>query len=414
MKSSADPHIAYRPSPASHPEFWDTILNGLLRGKVLAVVNMLENAGWKHAKSGTDDSGDTQARVSMFSTGYSGLALTNVEKVVGAAAQMLEQCPAIHGNWDIRGNEWILFRAQVARSLENLRTFAEGKNRHLKESAAFNASSFSGSARKAESQVPWDIYQRLLTLYNIILGQSNSIIANAQDWCDASIGLLAWWDEGREDRRVAPLGQSQFRATSRVTDAKIYMRKLRRSFELATSPDSSNLAVNSTRPVEIGLASLFEGDNEAVVTLLRAWSGPISSAMAEVANIAGWLPAAKQQDLLDMDEEDMMVLDQSAPSPSKADSAKDQALISYAKSVAHRGDLQAGSIIRDGWQISIALFGRLDVPERSKYLIGEFLKGFPLDSSATVDRLWKLLNDVGMQDHAQSVADVSGISLFYA
>ncbi|EHL03707.1 hypothetical protein M7I_0353 [Glarea lozoyensis 74030] len=41
-----------------------------------------------------------------------------------------------------------------------------------------------------------------------ISGELTILWSDAQDWCEATIGLLVWWDEGKEDRRVA-LGQSR-------------------------------------------------------------------------------------------------------------------------------------------------------------------------------------------------------------
>jgi hypothetical protein len=409
-----DPYIsqfedvqAHRPSPANHPLFWETVFYGLLRGRVVAVVNILKNAGWKYARAGMED---VRASGLGGQAGYTGLALTNVEKVVNAAVQVLSQCPAVHGDWNIRGSDWTLFRIRVAQALDDLKTFAEGKNRKLNEAMDFGktgrSDTFSRTARKAESQVPWTIYQNLLTLYGHIGGDSSAILASAQDWCEASVGLLVWWDEGKEDKRLT-LGRSPARAGLRDPDAKTYIRKLRLSFDLAIS-ESTDFEVNSLSLVEVGLATLFEGDIEAVVELLRAWSGPVSSALAEIANLAGWLPPAEPQNLINMgslDQDDMDILGINS-SPSKADGVKDKTLITYAKSVADVGKLQYGAIMRDGWEISIAIYGRLDSPTRSEDIVGNFLKRFPLESSATVDKLWQLLNDIGMSRHAENVAEV--------
>jgi len=405
---------AHRPSPANHPLFWITILNALLRGKVVAVVNIMKNAGWRHAHLAIEEIHSQPGH------GYTGVALANVEKVIGAATQVLSLCPAVHGDWNVRGSEWTLFRLRVVRALEDLKTFAEGsdKDRYFSETDRFGRSSlaeksYSQTARKAESRVPWDIYQNLLSFYGIVIGESSAIIAHAQDWCEATVGLLVWWDEGHEDRQLV-LSRSQVkrRTSSKESDAEIFLRKLRRSFELVVTAESTDFQVNTMNPVEVGLASLFEGDSESVVGFLRAWSGPVSSAVAEVATLAGWLPQAEPQSLINMgslDQDDLDLLGINS-SPSKTDGVKDRTLILYANSVSQRKQMKSSGITREGWELAIAILGRLDSDSRSEEMVGDFLRDFPLNSSTTVDRLWRLLNDIGMARHAESTAEVRSLS----
>lgn len=428
MDEHHDPYLyqfeevqAHRPSPANHRLFWDTVLNGVLRGKVVAVANIMKSAGWRHAWVGMDGTRDQQNQV-----GYSGTALSNVERAVGAAYQILAQCPAVHGDWNIRGGDWTLFRLRVAQALEDLKSFAEGGDRSHYEPEAIDEGGFGDStmagrpgtyaktAKKAESQVPWDIYQNLVTLYSLVMGDSNAIIANAQDWCEATVGLLVWWDEGKEDRRLA-LGRSQAyrRSTAKDSDDEIYLRKLSRSFESATA-DSNDFQVNTLDPIEVGLASLLEGDSEAVVGFLRAWSGPVSSAVAEVASLAGWLPASDPQSLINLDSLDQDDMDLLGISPTKnPDGLKDQTLITYARSLAQRGQLKSATgASREGWELSIAVLGRLDSAARSEEMVGDFLKDLPLNSSTIVDKLWRLLNDIGMTSHAENTAEVRTTACF--
>jgi len=395
---------AYRPSPASHPLFWDTILNGLLRGRVTAVAHLLSHAGWRNARGEMDG---------ILSAGYKGIALANVEKVVSAAVKVLNLCPAVKGDWDIRNDQWTVFRFQASQALEDLRTFAEGNNRDSRESVNYGTSrlsdTYSRTAKKAESQVPWEVYQQLQILYSILTGDSKAIMANAQDWVEATVGLLAWWDEGKEDRRLA-LGRSHVvprKALSRDSDGEVYLRKLRRAFDVVTT-ESSELHVQSTNLIELGLASLLEGDNEAVINILRAWSGPVSTAVAEIASMAGWLPRAEPQSLINMgslDQDDLNTLGISS-SPSKEDGIKDQTIIAYANSIASYGTLEAQGFTREGWEVAISILGRLDSTTRIEDMIENFLQGFSLDSASTVDRLWILLNHIGMYHHAEHTAEV--------
>lgn len=406
----------HRPSPANHSLFWDVVFNNLLRGKIESVVNIMRNGGWRHARGGSDE-----ARSQNGQVGYTGAALTNVEKVISAATDVLSQCPAYQGDWDTRSGDWTLFRIKASQALDDLKRFAEGKDYDHAESLRSGnfgstvpkTDTYSRTAKKAQSLVPWFVYQRLISLYNFMMGDKDEILSNSQDWCEATFGLLVWWDEGRDDRQVA-LGKSRndYRAASRSSDAEGYLHKMRKSFETATA-EVTGLHVNTSDPVEVGLASLLEGDSESVIGFLRAWSGPISSAVAEIGSLGGWLPLSEPQNLMNMslDEQDLMVLGLDA-SPSKSDSVKDKTLVAYSKALSHRGVLKSGnSATIEGWELSIAVLGRLDSAARSEEMVGEFLRGFKLDSSGTVDKLWKLLNDIGMSNQAENTAEVSLLSI---
>ncbi|TVY31118.1 Nucleoporin [Lachnellula hyalina] len=402
--SQFDEIQVHRPSPANHQLFWGAIFNGILRGKMVSVINTLKDAGWRHARGGMDDMRNLSGQV-----GFTGQSLINIEKVASAAVVALSTCPGIDGDWNTRGSDWTLFRLRVSQSLEDLKNFAEGKDRGHNASTVsdrFGKSSmgtYSTIARKAESQVPWSIYQNFLTLYSLVLGDSAAVISNAQDWCEATVGLVLWWDGGKNNRR-SYLGQSR--------DNGVYLRRLREALALVTG-DTTDFQVNTLNPVEVGLASLIDGDNEAVVGFLRAWSGPVSSAVAEVASIGGWLPPAEPQSLINMgslDQDDMDLLGINS-SPSKTDGIKDQTLIIYARSLTNRGELQSTAASqtrqqsREGWELAIAVLGRLDSVARSEEMVGNFLSDFHLDSAGTVDKLWVLLIDIGMTRHAEASAE---------
>jgi hypothetical protein len=398
---------SHNPSPSNHQLFWDTVFNCLIRGKVLSVATILDDAGWHYARNDTD-----APRVPFAPTGFSGAALTNIEKVVDAAVTVLRSCPGVHGDWNLRSSDWTLFRLKASAALEDLRNFAEGRNRDSRSAA--KSGTYSKTAQKAESKVPWHIYQNLVIIYSIVMGDMSAIVESSEDWLEATIGLMAWWDEGKDERRLT-LGRSQtaYRAAARDTDDQAFRRKLRRSFGIATA-DTTDFAVNSADEIEVALASLFEEDYVSVIGFIRGWSGPVSSAVAEVASLAGWLPQVEEKSLIDMgslDQDDMDLLGLNA-SPPKADGVKDQTLITYAQALAQVGELKSSprsefpQVVREGWEISLALFGRLDSTERSDEMVTTFLEGFKLDSSSTVDKLWTLLNDIALSRHAELVAEV--------
>ncbi|PBP19075.1 aconitate hydratase [Diplocarpon rosae] len=401
----------WKPSPAAHRLFWSVMVGQLLRGQILAVIDVLRRAGWENVVS---DSDSMQSQ--LGSKEFSGPVLDSVNRVIAEAVETMGSCPAVRGDWNTKSNDWTFFRSSASRALGRLKDFAEGNKRDRIEVAGSRPSppigSYASRAQKAESKLPWSVYQGLVTMYNLMIGDKHTIISASGDWFEATVGLLVWWEEGRDDRRLAPLGRSQstYRAASRESDDVAYRRKLRTSFQIATGKDTSVFSVNSATGVEVCLASLFEGDLEAVVGFLRGWSGPVSSAVAEVASLGGWLPRTEEKNLINMgglDEDDMDVLGYT--SPSRVDGVKDKTLIAYARSLANRGALR-GTVAgraqnREGWELTISILGRLDCAERAEEMISEFLNRFLLDSSKTVDKLWKLLNDIDMPRHAEQVAD---------
>lgn len=406
--SQIDQIITHRPSPANHTQFWDSIFEGLLRGNILSVINILREAGWRHAKNGSEDPRSE-------SHGFSGVALSNIERVMNAAVEVLSQCPAVHGDWNIRSSDWELFRLKIRQSLEALKTFAEGNSKDRRSGlndSTMSQSAYGRTARKAESQVPWHIYQNLVRLYNFVMGERTTIIESSFDWLEATIGLLVWWDESKEDRRLASRKTQAFRA-NRENDEESYLRKLKSSFQAVTH-SSGDFEINTADELEVGLASVLDGDNESVIGFIRGWSGPLASAVAEIASLGGWLPHAIQKDLIELDQDDIDLLGLES-SPSKEDGVKDMTLKQYANGLQDRGQLRSSSqppIVREGWELAISVLGRLDSAVASEEMVGNFLRSFALEGSSTVDKLWRLLNDLGMSRHAEDIAEVRYIPTF--
>jgi hypothetical protein len=414
--SQLDEIQKHRPSPAHHPLFWNTVMNSLLRGRVVAVVHALKTAGWRHARNSLGDRDGSEV-------GYTGIALTNIEKVISDAIQILQQCPATKGDWDIKDGDWTLFRLGIHKAKETLRTFAEGQARARLESpearnfgkkSMSGQESYSGIAKKAESRVPWDIYQNLLTIYNLILGDFDPMVESSQDWCEATVGLVVWWNPSRNDRRLA-LRRSRL---STETEYESYQRKIADSFYRATD-ESTDFQVNTNNSVEVALACLFEGDIESVIGLLSSWSGPVSAAVVEIASLGDWLPHGESQNFIpmdDLDQDDMDLLGIN-PQSCNADSVKDHTLIVYATALAQCVQLESKprvghpKIARNGWELAIEVLGRLDSAKRSEEEVGNMIRDLPLNLGVTVDKLWRLLNELGMTAHAENIAEVSYRSL---
>lgn len=385
----------YKPSPACHSLYWQTLRNALLRGDVTGAQQLLRNAGWEHVRRGP-----------LGGPTYTGKALENVRRFAEATCEMLDQCPAARNDWEILDSSWTLFRVQARGSLDRLTLFAEGKDTSLLDSLNDGVdTSMSAMAKKASSQIPWDIYENLQTVYDIVLGQTEAILETAQDWCEATVALFGWWDEGVQ--RPRSLVQSQFGVSpGSFTDSEDYFDRLVTVFNVVIQ---SGLTPNTMNPVEVALASAFEGNVHAVIGCLRTWSLPVACSVAEIASLGKWLPlqeSAKPLPADSLDIDDLMLLGVGQPTTDDVEGIKDTTLVIYARELA---GIEHLSPQRDGWEMAIQVLGRMDVPEKSEETVGELLRDLlaTLDenSSTTVDKMWRLLSDLGMMNYAEETAE---------
>ncbi len=283
-----------------------------------------------------------------------------------------------------------------------------------------------GLARRAESQVPWEIYENLNIVFDIILGQQGAILEAAQDWLEATVGLFGWWDE-RNGKPEKPFNMSQSMfgrsqalvlASAPTTDSESYLDRLARAFHAAVESD---FHFNSQNPVEIGMACVFEDNIKAVIGLLRGWSLPIASAVAEIASLGKWLPPHQPSGVFgleDLDMDDLEVLGMDPGAPDEIDGIKDSTLVQYAQALADYEGLSAvkdkSGTSRDGWELAISVLGRMDLPERSEEMVRDLvehlIEELHVDSNTMVDKLWTLLNELGMIVYAEDTAEVSGVA----
>jgi hypothetical protein len=419
--NQVDEILRYRPSPACHSLFWQAVFLALLRGNVADAARLLSQAGWGHVKRGQ-----------RGEYAYVDRALENVQRAVEETIIVLESCPGYDGNWEIWSSDWTLFRVRAQGAIEQLRRFAEGKESAFGESA-FSASastrsrqSMAGLARRAESQVPWEIYENLNIVFDIILGQQGAILEAAQDWLEATVGLFGWWDE-RNGKPEKPFNMSQSMfgrsqalvlASAPTTDSESYLDRLARAFHAAVESD---FHFNSQNPVEIGMACVFEDNIKAVIGLLRGWSLPIASAVAEIASLGKWLPPHQPSGVFgleDLDMDDLEVLGMDPGAPDEIDGIKDSTLVQYAQALADYEGLSAvtdkSGASRDGWELAISVLGRMDSPERSEEMVRDLvehlIEELHVDSNTMVDKLWTLLNELGMIVYAEDTAEVSGVA----
>ncbi|KAI0892284.1 hypothetical protein F4806DRAFT_243091 [Annulohypoxylon nitens] len=410
--------LHHRPSPATHGLFWQIVFNALVRGNITKAIELLRFAGWEFVK-----------KTPRGESVYSGQVLANIKRVVEDLCLVIEMCPAhTNGSWDIHNSDWTLFRLKAKAAKEGLITFTEGKDRAY-SSNRFGDSDFgdsvdgrqslAGLARKAESRIPWDVYENLQSLYAILIGESEAILASAQDWCEATIGLFGWWDNGHSQRNINLSHSRSLQMGSQLGADDDFLDRLALSLQTATEAD---FHFNSADPIEVAIASAFESNIEGVIGFLRLWSLPIASSVAEIASLGRWLPPQEPQNLInmndfDIEELEVLGMNQNTENDDK-DGTKDTTLIHYARSLKDRKHISGlglhGKVSREGWEMAVQVVGRMDSPERSEQLVQELLQGvlntIDEDSRETVDKIWRLLNELGMinfaEDTAESFADI--------
>lgn len=410
-----------RPNPTAHSNYWDIIHVCTMRGKLGEIVRILRSSNFHYARTAREDGQGDE--------GYSSTQVKNIERVVNRAIQVLEMCPALQDdNWNVTGNTWIIFRKRVQQAMEDLTTFAETRDRDS-EQADFGSSNFgllsttmslTQSTRKAESRVPWTVYQKLKVMYGILLGEATEILSCAQDWVEATLGLTIWWNgDDDDDLAVSSLAQSrrsirksQLRGP-RLVDVNAnpaYLRRLAYAFAWSTDDADDDLfQINSMNPVEVGLASLFEGNVAGVIGLLRGWSLPVVSAVAEVASVGGWFEASVGNNLmdLDLDENDRLLLNgHRAEGPPMT---RDTILMEYADALSKKAEIQRndGRGTYEGWELSITLLSRLDDESVAQKKVGELLDLLELDSDSRMNKILEICEEFNMVKEARSITEVS-------
>ncbi|KAH7026015.1 uncharacterized protein B0I36DRAFT_365646 [Microdochium trichocladiopsis] len=407
----------YRPAPAAHALFWPCVFSSLIRGNISDTIQLLGGAAWASAK-----------KAPRGKPLYASHAAENIVRAVEDMCFVIEQCPAhSDGSWDIRSSDWTLFRLKAQAAKESLISFAEGKvpaqssfgrgGRGQYSDMMDSTQSLAGMSRRAQSLIPWDVYENLQSLYSIMVGEPDPILAAANDWCDATLGLFGWWDDGHNK---SSHGRSLSRSITAAGDSHaddIFFDRLAMCLHATTE---SNFHFNSTDAIEVGVACVFEGNVEAAISILRMWSLPVASSVAEIASLGRWLPPSEPQNLIGMesfDQEDMEVLGLStAAGMDEKDGLKDTTLIHYARGLRDRkhvsGQGLTGRTSRDGWELAVQVVGRLDSPERSEEIVRELLGGVlaTIDEGShdTVDKIWRLLNELGMINFAEDTAETFG------
>ncbi len=411
----------HKPASTAHPDFWETVIGLVFHGRIGDATNLLETADFRYAHTAIDDGHND--------IGYSGKRLGNIQLAIGSAVHLLRDCPIVRSDdWDVKGADWSLFRHRIGQAMTELRDFAEGARQDDEGSDPFEAENFgisdsgahpmsiSRASRKAESRVPWTIYENLLQLFNLLIGDPDTLIKCAIDWVDAVIGLTVWWDGEDEDMPKGSLAlsrrslmRSQHIRAADVTPALAYRRKLATSFARIFEDDDAELAVNTANPVEVGLASIFEGNVENAVGIIRGWSMTVAAAVIELASAGNWLKNdhSKARDVMrNLDQSDLMVLSYGQVPQEGID--KDGVLVHYAELLQGRHTLRMpnAKASQEGWEIAIQVLSRLDHAENAGLRIGELLDRLSLKSAERVDKILALCHNLDLSEHASRTAEV--------
>jgi hypothetical protein len=349
--------------------------------------------------------------------------LENTNAVISDAINLISECPAVASDdWDVKGHDWSIFRKQVLRTISDLREFAEGDspNRASQDSRSdlFGQSTSQNNlamqSRKAESNVPWSIYENLLVLYNQLLGSPDEILGIAVDWTEAVLGLAIWWDGDEEDDSRGTLAASR-RSMARshrtrsvdLTPAMAYRQKLCSALATVIEMNDESLGLNVSSPMEVGLACIFDGNLDGLGYILQNWSMVMASAIVEIASADNWLKPPSNDDVAGFDKSDLMVLSYGRQGEEHLD--KDRMLGQYAQRLSTKHYVQSadGKSTREGWELAIQVVGRLDDENMANEFINNVLNDLELSSTERVDKILDLCTSLGFVDQSNSIATVS-------
>ncbi|KAF2127946.1 hypothetical protein P153DRAFT_342945 [Dothidotthia symphoricarpi CBS 119687] len=398
-----------------HPSFWEAVQASAVRGNFDKTLQLLQGAKLENAATAQEDG--------LGDAGYTGSHLRHANDAVRTAIDLLRECPAVASDdWDVKGHDWSIFRQRTHQAYANLQDFAEGESasRHA-VTQPFQASHFgisqsqasfhlSVTSRKAESKVPWSIYENLRNLYQLLLGNEEQILAISADWIEAVLGLAIWWNGEEEDVHQGSLAASR-RSLMRsqrvrpvdVTPVKAYCQRLSSALAAVIENSDEDFSVNATDRFEVGIACIVDDNIEGVLRILQGWSLTVASAVAELASAGEWFVRA--DDIMgQFNQDDLMVLSYNGPQRSGV--SKDDLLIAYADLLAAKGEIsgQDGQQSREGWELAIQILGRLDDSVTASERVERLLVDLPLESATRVDKITQLCHNMGLSQHALTIA----------
>lgn len=398
-----------------HHSFWEAVQASAVRGNFSQTLQLLQGAKLEVAESAQNDG--------LGDNGYTGSHLRYANEAVRSAIDLLHECPAVASDdFDVKGHDWSIFRQRVNQVYNNLQEFAEGDSasRHAFaqpfQAAHFGISQSQASfqlsvaSRKAESRVPWSVYEELRRLYQLLLGNEEEILAISADWIEAVLGLTIWWNGEEDDFAQGSLAASR-RSLMRsqrvrpvdVTPVAAYCQRMSSAFAAVVQNSDEEFSVNVTDRFEVGLACVLDDNIEGVLHILRGWSLTAASAIAEIASAGGWYSPAGGL-LGGFDQSDLMVLSYNEQNQTGA--TKDDLQIAYSKVLSTKSTItsQDGQSSKEGWELAVQVLSRLDDSITASQRIENIVNDLPLDSAEQVDRITQLCHNMNLGSQAISIA----------
>lgn len=395
-------------------DFWDCVYSCLFRGRFVEAIQILEGANFPAAEQ------------------YSDRENENILSVVEQTCAFIANCPVLKDDdWDMKGPAWRSFRRQAEEGLVALRDYVEGDMPGSDDLAAFHKSgrgnrmTLSTASRRAELEVPYEIYEPLQEVYKLLMGNMEDLGKSAFDWLEATMGLTAWWDgedgpapRGSLARSRQSVNRMQHSRPADVTPALAYRQKLAATLAQVLEEGELKETFDASDPLHIAIASILQSDIESALTIVKGWSITLTAATAELANAAGWLPDSRpgsRDPMRGLDQSDLMVLSYGDESVNNRTSIKDEILVEYADLLASKPQIQTSlqGLSLEGWQLALSILARVDDVQAVDAKANAILDKIPLDSSERVDALLDLCADLSFTTYGTKIAEVCVIHIFY-
>ncbi|QIW97534.1 hypothetical protein AMS68_003052 [Peltaster fructicola] len=401
----------YQPAPSANESFWDVIFSSLLRGKLDRVVRLLKDAGWEHAITALDDGAQQP--------GYVGKQLQNTRQIVEKCLNTLQMCPAVrNANWDVKGADWSLFRQRVRSALHELEAIAEGgrengtQRENVFAQSARGSLNLSTASRKADSKVPWTLYENLRVLYLQLQGSVDEILLVSQDWLEASIFLTVWWDgDNGEQAQKGARKVTQHTREVYITPVAAYQQRLSDAFSLATSEPADPLFdINTGDTAQVGIACAMLDSVDSALDILRSLSLPIASAVADIAALNEWLvqgrPRSRGLLTQGFNNDDLMVLNHDSRTL-QGDVDRDEILALYSDMLAKRQTLKSNhpSIERQGWEVAASVLGRMSDRRVADEKITVLFSRVEIKDDRDATSILNLCSDLGLAEQARRISE---------
>ena len=387
-----------KPNVTQSDLFWDLLEGLIARGKFQLAMGLLAEADFAYAtKEGK--SGFIDAR-------YNGMALQTIGDAVLTLRRVLNSSPAVQSqDFSLNGPDWNGYKRDVEDALESLR-----ENTDTHDDSELREAEEEGHLTLPGKSLPYEIFTRLQTVYNILLGSAPDLISVANDWLEATMYLTIWWN-GTPDSKVQQwsfdVSRAQHPNQEHELSPRSYLTRLKDSLLCVTNPviNVSELApLNPQSAFELTLAAVLQGDLTSALKLLQTFSLCVTSTVAEIGTWSGWLTSYQIPEGLD--DNDLMVLDIGS---SKHEFQKDDILELYSRQLFQRDALQTVSgVMMEGWEFAIAIISRCESTELASTIIREYLSEITVQTARRAGGLMALLNVLGLRQEAKKVSEQYG------